>query len=125
MGGLRGLAVAESLPPAMPRALLRSLPPADDPEGGCQPEAPPCAGLTRCRAAALGLLLLAGLIGGVVAWQVAPARAPQSPPTAHGTASYGDPDCPQMAGMVMPCPLSASPSAPPPPPPTGNASSAP
>ena len=112
----------------MPRALLRSLPPAaaDEPEGGCQPEAPACAGLTRCRAAAcLGLLLL-GLIGGVAAWQVAPARAaPEPPPTAHGSASYGDPDCPQMAGMVMPCPLSASPSAPPPPPPAGNASSAP
>lgn len=107
----------------MPRALLRSLPPADEPEGGCQPA--PCAGLTRCRAACLGLLLL-GLIGGVAAWQAAPARAPEPPPTAHGSASYGDPDCPQMAGMVMPCPLSASPSAPPPPPPpAANASSAP
>ena len=53
-----------------------------------------------------GLFLALVLGGSLAAWLLA--SKPSGSAVSASTPSYGDPDCPQMAGMVMPCPLSPS-----------------
>ncbi len=84
-------------------------------------DCPACSDARSCSPLKLAVLLLClcALAGGVAWHLLAPRPVPYDP--IHGTASpYGDPACPQMAGMVMPpCPDSRSPT--PSPTPQGNA----
>ena len=59
---------------------------------------------SRCGLVALLVLAAVALVGGLCAYFLGGASAPQPSSIHAGTPSIGgDPNCPQMAGMVMEC----------------------